>query len=312
MGTTSASTLLQIDHVSKKYCRDLHRSLRYGVVDLCREAIGLGPVRHLRKGEFYAVRDVSLTVKRGEAVLLMGSNGAGKSTLLKMVNGLIRPDEGRIRVRGRMAALTQLGAGFNPVLTGRENAYINAAVLGFSKAEMNRSFDEMVDFAELEDAIDSPVRSYSSGMRARLGYAIATFLKPDLLLMDEVLATGDIAFRMKCYDHLEKLIAGDTAVIIVTHSLGRITKACNRFVFLQKGRLVFDGNMEEGVDHYIRSLKLSDAVLAEWPAARQIQRKNSAANGKVDEESAARMETPMTSIGSAEGVIHPLSMNQEI
>lgn len=248
----------QVEGVSKKFCRQLHRSLRYGVVDMCREAVGLGPTKHLRPGEFWANRDVNLEVRRGESIALMGANGAGKSTLLKLIHGLIRPDEGRIRVRGRMGALTQLGAGFNPILSGRENVYINAAILGFAKAEVDRRMDEMLDFSGLSEAIDDPIRTYSSGMRARLGYSIAAFLNPDLLLMDEVLATGDIAFRMKCYAHLEGLIAQGTSIIIVTHMVGRIARACNRFIVLDQGRKFYDGSVDEGLQVYRKLLKLQD------------------------------------------------------
>ncbi len=248
----------RIEHVSKKFCRNLHRSLRYGMVDLAREAIGLGPTTGLRRGEFWAVRDVSLSIRPGESLALMGANGAGKSTLLKMVQGLIRPDEGRIRVRGRMGALTQLGAGFNAILSGRENVYINAAILGVTKSEVDRRFDAMVDFAGLDHAIDDPVRTYSSGMRARLGYSIAAFLQPDLLLMDEVLATGDIAFRMKCFAHIESLIAQGTSVIVVTHMIGRIAQACNRFAVLDRGSIVYDGEVEEGMRIYRRLLRLQE------------------------------------------------------
>lgn len=259
MSDSNSSLVLHVDNVSKKFCRNLHRSLRYGMVDLYREAIGLGPTPGLRKGEFYAIRDVSLRVGPGESVALMGANGAGKSTLLKMVHGLIRPDAGRIRVRGRMGALTQLGAGFNPILSGRENVYINAAILGFSKADVDRRLEQMLDFAGIRDAIEDPIRTYSSGMRARLGYSIAAFLQPDLLLMDEVLATGDIAFRMKCYAHLESLIDQGTSIIIVTHMIGRIARACSRFVVLDHGGVHFDGDVDEGLRAYRRVLKLQDS-----------------------------------------------------
>ena len=256
MSTAKSETIVQVDSVSKKFCRALHRSLRYGVVDMCREAVGLGPTPTLRKGEFWAVKDMSLEVKRAESIALMGQNGAGKSTLIKMIHGLIRPDSGRIRVRGRMGALTQLGAGFNPVLSGRENVYINSAVLGFAKSEVDKRLDEILDFSGMAEAIDDPVRTYSSGMRARLGYSIAAFLNPDLLLMDEVLATGDIAFRAKCYAHLEKLMSQGTSIIIVTHMMGRIARACNRFVIMDQGRKFYDGEVDEGLRRYHDLMKV--------------------------------------------------------
>ncbi|HAN99125.1 MAG TPA: hypothetical protein DCQ98_17585 [Planctomycetaceae bacterium] len=298
----SEQHVARIEHVSKKFCRNLHRSLRYGMVDLAREAIGLGPTAGLRRGEFWAVRDVSLSIRPGESLALMGANGAGKSTLLKMVQGLIRPDEGRIRVRGRMGALTQLGAGFNAILSGRENVYINAAILGVTKSEVDRRFDAMVDFAGLDHAIDDPVRTYSSGMRARLGYSIAAFLQPDLLLMDEVLATGDIAFRMKCFAHIESLIAQGTSVIVVTHMIGRIAQACNRFAVLDQGSIVYDGEVEEGMRIYRRLLRMQEAGNDEAddegnPTARSTTAANPATppSNAAPSNAAASSDAPMPS-----------------
>ena len=165
-----SDTLVTVEHVSKKFCRTLKRSLWYGVRDVGSELIGQNNGhKNLRKEEFWAVRDVSLQLRRGETLGLIGHNGAGKTTLLRMLNGLIKPDEGRIKVRGRMQALIALGAGFNPVLTGRENIYVNASVLGISKAEIDRRFDQIVDFSGIEEFIDMPVQSYSSGMTVRLG-----------------------------------------------------------------------------------------------------------------------------------------------
>ena len=188
--------LIQVDRVSKRFCRDLKRSLWYGVKDMTAELFGQSrAVDDLRKGEFWAVEDVSFAVRRGECVGLIGPNGAGKSTLLKMLNGLIKPDAGRITMRGRVGALIELGTGFNPILTGRENIYNNAAVLGLDKAFVDRRLDDIIAFAEIGDAIDAPVRSYSSGMKVRLGFAVAAHMEPDVLLIDEVLAVGDAGFR---------------------------------------------------------------------------------------------------------------------
>ena len=189
-----------VEQVSKKYCRRLKHSLWYGLRDIAAELTGQD--RHgeaLRPNEFFALDNVSFELRRGECVGLIGHNGAGKSTLLKMLNGLVRPDKGRIVLRGRVGALIELGAGFSPILSGRENIYINGAVLGFSKREIDAKFDEIVDFAELGDAIDAPVQTYSSGMYVRLGFAVAAQLDPDIFLVDEILAVGDISFRMKCF-----------------------------------------------------------------------------------------------------------------
>ena len=197
-------TSVAVEGATKKFCRSLKRSLWYGLKDLGNELrAGSGGDRaQLRPGEFRALDGVCFEVERGECVGLIGANGAGKSTLLKMLNGLVRPDAGRIAIRGRVGALIELAAGFNPILTGRENVYVGGAVLGLSKRQVDEVFDEIVDFAGLGEFIDAPVQSYSSGMQVRLGFAVATSLEPDVLLVDEVLAVGDVAFRMKCFENL--------------------------------------------------------------------------------------------------------------
>ncbi len=239
-----------VSNVSKKYCRKLHRSLRYGLVDLARESIGLPTSNQLRRDEFYALKNVSFEMRRGDCIGLLGPNGAGKTTLMKILNGLLKPSEGVVRMRGKVAALTQLGAGFNPVLSGEENVFINAAVLGFSRRETIQMLDDIVDFAEIGDAIDAPVKTYSAGMRSRLGFAIAALVRPDVLLMDEVLATGDRGFRLKCFNHLEELKANGTSILIVSHAVGPLTRICNRAVVLENGELRVDGAIDEGIECY--------------------------------------------------------------
>ncbi len=194
----SDEVLVKVEGVSKKFCRSLKRSLWYGVQDVTSELIGRpGGHDELRKNEFWAVQDVSFELKRGECLGLIGPNGAGKSTLLKMLNGLVKPDRGRITMRGRIGALIELGAGFNPILTGRENIYVNGSVLGFTKKEIDRKFDAIADFAEIGEFIDTPVQNYSSGMRVRLGFAVAAQMEPDVFLIDEILAVGDVGFQNK-------------------------------------------------------------------------------------------------------------------
>ena len=168
----------------------------------------------LRTKEFWAVNNVSFELKRGECLGLIGRNGAGKTTLLKMLNGLIKPDAGRIEMRGRVGALIALGAGFNPILTGRENIYVNGSVLGLTKKEIGAKLDEIVDFAEIGDFIDTPVQNYSSGMAVRLGFAVASSIRPDVLLIDEVLAVGDISFVLRCLNRVSELLP-TTAVVFV-------------------------------------------------------------------------------------------------
>jgi lipopolysaccharide transport system ATP-binding protein len=246
----SNDILVKAEGVSKKFCRDLKRSLWYGVQDTIGDLTGRNSAdQALRPDEFWAIDDVSFALKRGECLGLVGRNGAGKTTLLKMLNGLVKPDRGRIEIRGRVGALIALGAGFNPVLTGRENIYINGAVLGLSKKEIDARYDEIVDFAELDDFIDAPVQSYSSGMQVRLGFAVATALNPDVLLLDEVLAVGDAAFRTKCFERIGKVLA-DAAVIFVSHSQAQVSRVCDTALLLSGGKVVDRGTSTQVLERY--------------------------------------------------------------
>jgi lipopolysaccharide transport system ATP-binding protein len=251
-------TLISVENVGKKYCRSLKRSLWYGVQDLSTELLGTTTARErkLRQGEFWATRNVSFQLDRGQALGLIGRNGAGKTTLLRMLNGLIKPDRGRIEMRGQVGALIALGAGFNPVLTGRENVYVAGAVLGFGKRELARKFEEIVEFAELSDFIDAPVSSYSSGMAVRLGFAVASTLKPDILLLDEVLAVGDVGFRTKCYNRVHEL-AQRSAVIFVSHNMAHVDWVCSRAIFLETGEVRFIGEVAHAIDLYNGSFSTS-------------------------------------------------------
>lgn len=203
----------------------------------------------LRPGEFYAVRDVSFELRRGECLGLIGHNGAGKTTLLKMLNGLIKPDSGSITMRGRVGALIALGAGFNPILTGRENIYVNGTVLGFSKKELDERIEDIIDFAEIREFIDAPVQSYSSGMQVRLGFAISTTLDPDILLLDEVLAVGDVSFRLKCYSRVDQL-RKKAAVIFVSHSVEHIGRICQSALLLKAGKILHYGSVPTALQLY--------------------------------------------------------------
>ncbi|WP_435547582.1 ABC transporter ATP-binding protein [Desulfobacterium sp. N47] len=254
---TSNDVLVRVENVSKKFCRSLKRSLWYGMKDLGSELIGRSHKENegLRQDEFWAVKDVSFELKRGECLGLIGRNGAGKTTLLRMLNGLIKPDKGRIEMRGRVGALIALGAGFNPILTGRENIYVNAAVLGLSQKEINSKFDEIVEFAELGEFIDTPVQSYSSGMTVRLGFAVAITLEPDVLILDEVLAVGDMKFQSKCFQRMKDIMHGGGAILLVTHALEQVAYYCDRAILVNKGRLLIDGDTSETLNHYIKILK---------------------------------------------------------
>jgi ABC-type polysaccharide/polyol phosphate transport system ATPase subunit len=257
-----SDTLIKVEGVSKKFCRSLKKSLWYGMQDLGREITGRkhGGEGELRPDEFWAVNDVSFELKRGECLGLIGRNGAGKTTLLRMLNGLIKPDRGRIEMRGRVGALIALGAGFNPILTGRENIYVNASVLGLTKQEIDAKLDEIIDFAEIGEFIDMPVQSYSSGMNVRLGFSVASCLSPDILLLDEVLAVGDSAFRTKCGNRIKELLP-NAAVILVTHSMEFVTWYATKALLLEKGCMTA---CTTDLNHVIRSYE-TPIVRAQLP-----------------------------------------------
>ena len=253
--------LIKVDNVSKKFCRSLKKSLWYGMQDLGNELVGRlhGGDGGLRTEEFWAVNDVSFEVRRGECIGLIGHNGAGKTTLLRMLNGLIKPDHGRIEMRGRVGALIALGAGFNPILTGRENIYVNAAVLGLGNKEIAGRFDEIVEFSGLAEFIDSPVQHYSSGMYVRLGFSVAVHVHPDILLVDEALAVGDLAFIVKCLNKIAELRRNGTGVVFVSHSELQVREAAQRCIVMSKGRMIFDGDIDQAFFHYEQSRVVSNS-----------------------------------------------------
>ena len=248
----SDDILIRAEKVSKKYCRDLKRSLFYGVQDIAGE---LNPFRRqgkatLRKDEFWANDEVSFEVRRGDCLGLIGRNGAGKSTLLKMLNGLVKPDGGLIETRGKVCALIELGAGFNPLLTGHENIYINGTVLGLSKQEIDDKLNSIVEFSEMSEFLHMPVQSYSSGMKVRLGFSVAVHLEPDILLLDEILAVGDTAFRAKCFNAITE-ISRNAAVIFVSHFMSSVSCVCNGVLVLKRGQQQYLGNdVAKGIDCY--------------------------------------------------------------
>jgi lipopolysaccharide transport system ATP-binding protein len=252
--------VIVVEQVSKKFCRDLRRSLLYGVQDI---AADLGGWRRrsesLRQDEFWALKDVSFRLRRGQALGLVGANGAGKSTLLRIISGLIKPDTGCVRIRGRLAPLIALGAGFNPILTGRENIYANMSILGVPTREIKRRFDDVVEFAEIWEAIDAPVQTYSSGMAARLGFACAIYTEPEILLIDEVLAVGDARFKAKCYRRLYELRQKGTSFILVNHSSQAILNTCDTAIYLSQGQLIASSDAETIISQYEKDLFLSGA-----------------------------------------------------
>jgi ABC-2 type transport system ATP-binding protein len=230
---------IDVDHVTKKFTMQYHRGLKQMAVAKAKRL----PLRE----SFTAVDDVSFTVEQGESIGLMGLNGSGKSTLLKLINGVMRPDSGSLRTRGRIAGLIATGAGFHPQLTGRENLYLNGAILGMGEKETARKFDSIVDFAGLGKFLDTPVSHYSSGMYARLGFSIAVHVDADIFLADEVLAVGDRPFRRKCMQKMQEIRRDGATIFYVSHATASVRAMCDRVLVLEKGVLAFDGPTEEGL-----------------------------------------------------------------
>jgi len=242
------NTAIRFEDVSKRFALHQQRSRSF------QEAlIRLAPWRRTNQNvseEFWALRHVSFEIETGETVGLIGPNGVGKSTALKLVSRILEPTSGRIEVHGRVGALLELGAGFHPDLTGRENVYLNASMMGLSRQEVDRRFDEIVAFSELEPFIDVPVKHYSSGMYVRLGFAVAVHTDPEILLVDEVLAVGDAAFQRKCYDRIDQLRANGVTLLFVSHSAETVRSLCKRALWLDVGTLVADGTAESVVQQY--------------------------------------------------------------
>lgn len=205
-------------------------------------------------GEFWAVDDVSFELKQGETLGIIGANGSGKSTLLKMLNGIFMPDKGRIEINGRVGALIEVGAGFHPMLTGRENIYVNGAVMGMTRAEIDEKFQEIIDFADIGDFIDAPVKHYSSGMFVRLGFSVAIHSQPDILLVDEVLAVGDMDFMLKSSNYMLGML-DKASVVLVSHNLAHIRRLCTRVIVMDKSKPVFIGDPNEAVTFYMSQLQ---------------------------------------------------------
>lgn len=243
---SSELTAIEVEHVTKSFRvhSEPAKTLKERMLSLHKS----------KANDFFALKNVNFDVKMGETVGILGHNGSGKSTLLKTIAGTLRPTEGLVRVRGRLSALLELGAGFHPDLTGRENIYLNGSILGFSREHMIAIFDDIVEFSELEDFIDQQVKYYSSGMYARLGFAVAVNLEPDVLLIDEVLAVGDEAFQRKCIERVRGFQEAGRTILLVTHSPEQVRRLCDRVVVLDHGRMIYLGEVNKGVATYRRSL----------------------------------------------------------
>jgi lipopolysaccharide transport system ATP-binding protein len=256
MGTA----VLRAEALGKRYTLahgETEEYLRDAIPRLARTALGrfLGHRSTVRYEEFWAIRDISFEADAGDRIGIIGRNGAGKSTLLKVLSRVTTPTEGRALVRGRLASLLEVGTGFHPELTGRENVFLSGAVLGMTAAEVRRRFDEMVAFAEVERFLDTPVKHYSSGMYLRLAFAVAAFLEPDILIVDEVLAVGDFAFQKKCLSRMESAHREGRTVLFVSHNLEAVARLCNRGILLAQGRVSFSGSAGEAIDRYVKDVQ---------------------------------------------------------
>jgi lipopolysaccharide transport system ATP-binding protein len=260
---------IRVDSLSKQY----HLGAVHRHTDMLREHLlhglrsWLGPRRERDDRTIWALRDVSFTVAPGEIFGVIGANGAGKSTLLKILSRIVEPTAGRVEVYGRMSSLLEVGTGFHPELTGRENVYLNGAILGMSKAEISRKFDEIVAFAELSKFIDTPVKRYSSGMYVRLAFSVAAHLEPDILLLDEVLAVGDAAFQRKCLGKIQDVARSERTILFVSHNLSAIQQLCTRSLVLASGRVTFLGDTTEALNRYLGAGSGANAFTAD-PAGR--------------------------------------------
>ena len=270
-----SDTVLKVEHLSKKYIighqqREHYVALRdvltNGMSSIGRKLLGAFGYRgnsgdNGTREEFWALRDVSFEVKQGERIGIIGRNGAGKSTLLKILSRITEPTSGRVSIKGRVASLLEVGTGFHPELTGRENIFLNGAILGMSRVEIKRKFDEIVAFAEIEKFLDTPVKRYSSGMYVRLAFAVAAHLEPEILLVDEVLAVGDAQFQKKCLGKMEDVSTKEgRTVLFVSHNMAAVQQLCQRGIVLKDGQVNFNGDIARSINHYAQDVKTIQAV----------------------------------------------------
>jgi len=264
---TPGQPLIELTQVSKRFAmqRERHRSFQEIFIRLMRRKKNPGDI-------FWPLKNLSLTINRGDCVGVIGPNGSGKSTLLKLITGILTPDEGDMRVNGRISSLLELGAGFHPDLTGRENIYLNGSIYGLSRAQMNQRLDSIIDYAELGDFIDTPIKHYSSGMYVRLGFAVAIHTDPDLLLVDEVLAVGDATFQRKCMKSIQQFRDNGGTLFLVSHDLGSIQTICKRVIWLDHGQVQADGHPTDVVMEYLSRLAQQEEAKAQKQAGSKGQR----------------------------------------
>ena len=238
--------MIQVSHVSMRFNLGIEK------INTLKERFIKTAKREMPKNEFCALKDISFHIEQGDVLGVVGANGAGKSTLLKVVSGVLKPTEGTVNVQGKIAPMLELGAGFDSELTARENIFLNGAILGYKKKFLESKYNEIVEFSELQDFMDVPVRNFSSGMLARLAFSISTLVNPEVLIVDEILSVGDLAFQKKSYDKMEKMIHGGTTVLFVSHAADTIQKMCNKAIWLDKGKLIMFGSAQEVCAEYIQ------------------------------------------------------------
>lgn len=245
---------IKVENLSKQYqingAQRRHDTLRDQLVDSVKTVFSRTGRSRQKMKSFWALNDISLEIEQGQIVGIIGHNGAGKSTLLKILSQITTPTRGRAEIFGRVGSLLEVGTGFHPELTGRENIFLNGAIIGMTRAEINRHFDEIVDFAEVEEFIDMPVKRYSSGMYVRLAFAVSAHLKPDILMIDEVLSVGDLQFQRKCMAYAEELRKSNSTILFVSHNMFAVKSMCNRVIFLSDGRIRFDGAPADAIQLY--------------------------------------------------------------
>src|SRR5690242_12090088 len=310
---------IRVDSLGKRYRigsagsgMPRYKSLRDSIA-----ALGAAPVRVVRRmisrngrtaskrdETFWALRDISLEIGRGEVVGIIGRNGAGKSTLLKVLTRITEPTTGRAEIYGRVGSLLEVGTGFHPELTGRENMYLNGAILGMSRAEINRKFDEIVAFAEIEKFIDTPVKFYSSGMYVRLAFAVAAHLEPEILIVDEVLAVGDVRFQKKCLNKMQDVGQDGRTVVFVSHSMTAITRLCSRAILLESGRVLADGPTAQVVSAYLNAER-------HIPAERRWDDPAKAPGGDIARLRAMRVYTMDKGVTDVVDIRQPVALEME-
>jgi len=281
-------TVIRVENLSKKYVLSHqqegrgHKTLRDVIADGTRSLLRLGQnsngeIQNSSREEFLALKDVSFEIKQGDRVGFIGRNGAGKSTLLKILSRITEPTKGRIKIRGRVASLLEVGTGFHPELTGRENIFLNGAILGMGKEEIKHKFDEIVEFAEVEKFLDTPVKRYSSGMYVRLAFAVAAHLEPEILIIDEVLAVGDAQFQKKCLGKMEEVGKSGRTILFVSHNMSTIQSLCSRCILLQNGKVSVDGSPNSAVQLYLQD----DSTSNSFVRPKQKNRKPTIVSGKI-------------------------------